>query len=279
MTATSATPRAAATPAAPARRATPPALRALAYWTYVSVKGWRLAFAANVANPVLYLAAMGLGLGSLVDQGSGSRAGLGSDGYLSFLAPGLFAATVLQSAVGEATYPVLGGFKWTRTYDAMLATPLTPVHVLQGHLAFIVARTTAVAAVFLVVMVGFGTVHSPLALLCLPVAVVLATGCGALTAALAARITQDSWFAVVFRLVVVPLFLFSGTFVPLAQLPGWVHPVAWATPLWHAVELCRGACTGHLGLAAALGHAAYLLVLAVVGYDLMRRAFLRRLSA
>jgi len=275
----------AAAVAIPPSRRTPPSLRALAYWTYTAVKTWRLAFAANVANPVLYLAAMGLGLGSLVDAAHASHpaapppAGLGTHGYLSFLAPGLLAATVLQSAVAEATYPVLGGFKWNRTYDAMLATPLSVTDVLRGHLAFIVGRTSAVGAIFLAVMTAFGTVHSPLGLLCLPVIAVLATGSAALTAALAATVVHEAWFPVVFRLVVVPLFLFSGTFVPLQQLPAWVHPVAYATPLWHAVELTRGACAGQLGLAASLGHAAYLLVLAGAGYLLVRRAFLRKLSS
>jgi len=254
------------------------ATRALSYWVFSASRSWRLAVVSNIANPVLYLAAMGLGLGHLVDRSGRSHAGLGGLSYVDFLAPALLATAALQSSAGEASYPVMGAIRWNRTYEAMLATPLSVLDVWRGHLLFIIGRTTVVCAAFLAVAAAFGALHSPLAVLMVPVAALLATGCAGLVAAMAATVEGDVAFAVLFRLIVVPLVLFSGTFAPLAQLPGWITPIAYATPLYHAVQLCRGASAGSLPVGASVVHLAYLVVLAAVGYRLAARAYARRLS-
>jgi lipooligosaccharide transport system permease protein len=172
----------------------------------------------------------------------------------------------------------MASIRWTRIYDAMLATPLRVVDVMRGHLGFLVLRSSLVGALFLASTAAFGVIKSPWALLCIPTLLVLAAACGLPVAAFSATIEQEVWFAVLFRLVVVPLFLFSGTFAPLDRLPGWVSFVAHVTPLWHAVELCRRACAGTLELGPSLVNGAYLLTLAGIGYVLCSRAFKARLA-
>ena len=253
------------------------ATRAFEYWTFTAIRTWRLTFFVNVVTPVMFLAAMGLGLGHLVDShGSGS---LGGSSYLDFLAPALVAATVFQTAVNEATYPVMASIRWMRTYDAMLATPLRVVDVMRGHLSFIVARSALVGLLFLAATALFGVIQSPWVVLCIPAVVLLAAGCALPVAAFSATITEEVWFAVLLRLVVVPLFLFSGTFAPLSALPDAVALVARVTPLWHAVSLCRDGSSGHVQLGSTLMHLAYLSTLTGLGYAWCTRAFKRRLLA
>lgn len=251
-----------------------PAARAFGYWAYTSAKTWRISFAVNLVTPIMFLGALGVGLGSLVDK----RHTLAGTSYLDFIAPALLALTVFQLAVNEAAYPVMASVRWRRTYEAMLATPLSVLDVMRGHLAFMIARTTVVGSLFLLACSLFGVVRSPWGLACIPIAAALAAGCGMSVAALSVVLTKDAWFAVIFRLVVAPLTLFSATFAPLSSLPGWVTPVAWATPLWHAVELCRGACAGTWP-ADGWWHVGYLVTLVGVGYALARVGYRKTLGA
>jgi lipooligosaccharide transport system permease protein len=228
-----------------------------------------------VANPVLYLGAMGLGLGTLVDQHGTAR--LGGVSYLAFLAPGLLAATALQTAMGESTYPVLASVKWIKTYQAAVATPLRPADLFRGHLLFTAMRLVMNSAIFLAVMTAFGAVRSPWVLATIPVC--LLTGLAFATPIEAFAITRDSQsgFAMLYRFGLIPLFLFSGTFFPISQLPGWIRPLAYATPLWHGVALCRSLSLGTPDLGSALVHVAYLAALALVGLVIGQRNYRRRL--
>ena len=152
--------------AVPARRmATPMWLRAARYWGYQYRRTWRSSVVTSFLIPVLYLAAMGIALGSLVDKHSH-----GVDGvtYVAFLAPGLLAGTCMQIGTNDATYPVMGAIKWMRTYLAQLAAPLDVYDVLLGHLAWIAARLAIVVSIYLTVMAAFGIVYSPWAVLALP---------------------------------------------------------------------------------------------------------------
>ncbi len=135
------------------------------YWMYQYKRTWRGSITTSFLYPVLYLSAMGLGLGSLV------KGNVGGVRYLDFIAPGLLASTAMQIGGNEAMYPVMAAIKWLRTYFAMLATPLTVVDVLVGHLAWIALRLFMVTSIYLVIMAAFGTVHSVLAILALPVGV------------------------------------------------------------------------------------------------------------
>lgn len=233
---------------------------------------WWSSVFSSFLMPVIFLAGIGLGVGSFVNR-SGQ---LGID-YLSYLAPGVLASTALTVAIGESTYRIYAQFEWERTYHAMIATPLRIVDVLTGQLAFVMFRSLVAASVFLVVMTGFGTVHSVWALAVLPAAAVLALACAAPTFAFTATRHSESGFAVLQRFIVVPVQLFSGVFFPVSQLPAVIRPLAYVSPLWHGVELCRAFTLGTVGAGAALGHLAYLLVWCVAGFVLALLAFRRRL--
>lgn len=256
-----------------ARPALPPALRALSYFGYAYKRTWRGSLATSFLYPVLYLTAMGLGLGTLVTRHVHLVGGVR---YVVFLAPGLLASTAMQIGSNEATYPVMAAIKWIRTYLAMLATPLSVTDVLIGHLGWIAVRLTIVSSIYLAVMAAFGTVTSGWAVLALPAAVLTGVAFAAPICAFSATQQNDVGFSTLYRFVLVPLFLFSGTFFPLSRLPGWLQPVAAATPLEHGVALCRGLTLGSVSWGAA-GDAAYLLALAAIGVALARRSFVRRL--
>ncbi len=250
------------------------AYRQFRFWTTFSRRTVRGTVMSAVLFPLLYLTAMGLGLGTLVNGGRGLPGGVS---YVAFVAPGVLAATAMQGAFGEATYPVLGSIKWAGNYWAALNTPQQPKDVLAGHAAFILLRITGMSAVFFGFAAAFGTVRGPEGLLALPAAVL--TGAAFTFPIMAYVITLDieSPLNVLFRFVMTPLFLFSGTFFPWQQLPAWAHPFAYATPLWHGVQLCRGFTLGTETWPDALMHTGYLLLWTVGGYIAARITFERRL--
>jgi lipooligosaccharide transport system permease protein len=248
---------------------------------------WRGSVATSFGFPVLYLAALGVGLGGMVDRqlGGASRAGtaglaaLGGVTYLVFVAPGLLAGSAMQIATSESTFPIMAAVKWERTYEAMLATPLGVRDVLAGHLGYIAARLCLANGAFLVIAAGFGALHSPEAIAALPFGVLTGMAFAAPIAAYA--VTQDTvvGFNVVNRLLIVPLFLFSGSFFPITQLPGPLRVVAELTPLYHGVALCRAATLGHLATPSTIGHLAYLVALAAIGVAVAARTYRKRLAS
>lgn len=248
--------------------------RSYQYFAYAYKRTWRASVATSFLYPVLYLAAMGVGLGTLVNHHSRTVQNVS---YLDFVAPGLLAATAMQIAGNEAMYPVMAAIKWFRTYFAMLATPLRVLDILRGHLAWIATRLTLVSVVYLVVMAAFGTLLSPWAVLALPAAIVTGLAFAAPIAAFSATQEGDKGFTALYRFGLIPLFLFSGTFFPTRELPGWLQVLAAATPLYHGVALCRSLTLGQLGSGAWVGDAAYLIALTVVGYLVAQRTYRRRL--
>ena len=256
-----------------------PALRFVEREAAIYRRLWRGNAFSQFAGPVLYLLAMGVGLGGMV-----SAAGHTVDGltYLEFVAPGLMAATVLVNATGESMWPVLAGFKWMRFYEGMTASPMTPADVYRGNLVWIALRFTVTATAFLIVATLLGAILSPWAVLAIPAAVF---GALALTAPLTAYVaTQDDdhKFPLIMRFLSLPMFLFSATFFPLSQLPVLLQPIAWIMPLYHSVSLCRDATTGTLaagGWWAVAGHVAILSAYVAVGYRWGVRTFTRRLAA
>jgi len=251
------------------------AVRELRYWLTNYRRTWRGSIYSSVLNPLLYLGAMGIGLGTLVDAHGTAR--LGGLSYLAFLAPGLLAAAAMQAAVEESTYPVLGSVKWRRTYYAAAASPLRPADLFHGHLLFTTMRLAMNSAVFLAVMAAFGAVASPWALAALPAAVLTGLAFAAPVEAWAITVTKDTSFALIFRFGLIPLFLFSGTFFPITQLPAWLRPLAYLTPLWHGVALCRSLTLGTASLGGALAHVTYLAAVAAVSIAAGNRSYARRL--
>lgn len=250
-------------------------LHVVEYNAMVFRRVWRGTIMTSFFTPLFFLAAMGLGLGGFVNRGAG---GVGGVPYIEFLAPGLLAAATMQTAAGETMYPVLGKIMWDRIYDAMLATPLRIGEVIAGEVAWVTLRVLMVASIFWVVMVLFGVIHSPLALLAIPAAAL--TGLAFATPIMAFTATQrdESGFPNIFRFVIMPLFLLGGAFFPISKLPLLLQGVAWATPLAHGVELCRGLVLGHLILRDVALHVAVLVAYALAGFFLARVLFMRRLA-
>jgi lipooligosaccharide transport system permease protein len=253
------------------------AVRQLRFWLTNYRRTWRGTIYSGVLNPVLYLGAMGLGLGTLVD--AHGTASLGGVSYLEFLAPGLLAAAAMQTAMGESTYPVFGSVKWLKTYQAATATPLRPADLFYGHLLFTTMRLAMNSAVFLVVMAAFGAAKSVWVIASLPAAVLTGLAFAAPIEAYAIKCKKETSFSLIFRFGIIPLFLFSGTFFPVSQLPVVVRPLAYITPLWHGVALCRSLSLGTAGLAASAGHAGYLIAVAAAGIYAGQRTYQRRLYA
>ena len=169
--------------------------------------------------------------------------------------------------------------KWNRTYQAAVASPLRPGDVFHGHQLFVTMRLLMNCGMFLAVMAAFGTVRSAAVIAALPAAMLTGLAFGAPIEAWAITQNKDSGFAVVFRFVLIPLFLFSGTFFPVTQLPAWIRPVAYLTPLWHGVALCRGISLGTLTPGAALLHVGFLAAVTAAGLVIGRRTYERRLHA
>ena len=255
--------------------ATPALLRVVERQAHVWRRLWRGSVFSSFVSPLLFLAAIGLGLGGLVDERTGEVGGVP---YLVFVAPGLLAAGAMQAAAGEALWPVMAGIKWLRSFQAMVATPVSAGDVYGGVVVWTVLRTTMSASAFLLVASLLGAVPSPWGVAAVPAAVLCAAAFVAPLAAFAATQETDDAFPVVLRVGIVPLFLFSGTFFPVDELPGWLQPLAAASPLWHGVELCRAATTGVLDAGAAAGHVAVLAVVVAAGWRWGTRAFARRLA-
>ena len=251
------------------------AVREFRYWLTNYRRTWRGSIYTSFLSPVLYLGAMGLGLGKLVDAHGTAR--LGGVSYLAFLAPGLLAAAAMQAGVEESTYPVLGSVKWRRTYYAAAASPLRPADIFHGHLLFTAMRLAMNSAVFLAVMAAFGAVTSPWVLAALPVAVLTGLAFAAPIEAWAITVVKDTSFALVFRFGLIPLFLFSGTFFPVTQLPAWIRPLAYITPLWNGVALCRSLSLGTATVGGTVVHVGYLAAVAAVGIAVGNRTYRRRL--
>lgn len=239
---------------------------------------YRASLFSSFAMPVLFLTAMGVGLGTYVDDGTAGSA-LGGVSYLAFLAPGLLASAAMQSAAFESTFPIMGGLVWNKTFHAMHATPISGRDVTLGNLLWVATRLTLIATVFTVVIVLFGAATSPLVVLAIPAAVLTGMAFAAPIAAFSATQRTPENFNAIFRFGITPLFLFAGTFFPVDSLPAAVQPLAWVTPLYHGVELTRGLSLGTITdePLLALVHVAVLLGFIAVGTVLAVRTISARL--
>lgn len=244
-------------------------------WTWYR-RNWKSSVFSSFGLPVLYLVAMGFGFGSQVPAGSMP----GGVAYAVYLAPALLPAGAVQVAAGESTFRILSGFIWTREFVAVTASPITPGQLLFGRILWITVRLFLSGVAFLLVALAIGVVTGPGILLSLVFGVCTGLAFAMPVVALAASMGDNpTAFNVVFRFIVLPMSLFAGTFFPITQLPAWVRPVAWITPMWHGTELARGAALGTLGWGSALVHLGCLALLFVVGVLFARWRFRVRLAS
>lgn len=250
------------------------ALRPLEFFFAQYRRVWRGTAVTSVVTPIVYLLALGVGLGVFVDRSANLP---GDIEFLDFVAPGLLAATAMQLATFESSWPVLSAIKWDRQYHAMLATPLRVRDVVIGHQTFVGARLLSTSAIYLVVIAAFGAVNSWTGILAVPVAVLVGLSFSTPIAAWAAHTETEVSFVAIFRFLILPMFLFSGTFFPISTLPAPLELVAWLTPLWHGVTLCRDLTLGTVSPDDLL-HLAYLLACVTAGLVAARITYRRRLT-
>lgn len=222
----------------------------------VFLKTWKANLMFNFLEPVLYLSAMGFGLGVYVNRIHGLP-------YINFLASGLIASSAMFSTAYEMTYDSFTRMSYQKTFHAMVATPVSMDDVVMGEMIYGTFKGVLYGMVFLLVNLLFGLVKSPLALL-VPVPLILM----ALTFSILSLIwtsvapNYDS-FGYFFTLVVSPMFLFSGIFFPVENLPAAVRFLPWMTPLYHAVEVIRAMVLGNL-TSASLVHLGWLAAFAIL---------------
>ncbi|MEM9034867.1 MAG: ABC transporter permease [Actinomycetota bacterium] len=244
------------------------------YATYKRL--WQGSFVSTVINPILFLLAFGVGLGSLVDERTAES--LEGVAYLSFVAPAMLATSAMFTGVNESSYAVLGGVKWVPTTHAQVATPITPAQACLGHLLWMVARVAMSVVAFYAVIVVAGATESWWVIAAVPVAVLTGTAFAACLQAWSVGRTTDTSFPNISRFVILPMFLFSGAFFPSEQLPDGVEWVKVLTPIWHGVELCRSLSLGTATLPGAALHLAVLAAFALVGAALGVHEYRKRLS-
>ena len=232
----------------------------------------------SIGNPLIYLFAMGIGLATIVDQGSGAAA-LGVT-YLAFIAPALIATAAVQVAAEECTYPLMMGFKWNPIFFAMNAAPISGNQIVNGLVISVLARMVPTVVIYFIVTVPFGAILSWWGVLIIPISALtgLAVGCAIMP--YTARIEEDKGqMAMIQRFGILPMFLFSGTFFPLERLPWYLQWIGWISPLWHGTQLGRVASYGLEEPAfVTVIHIAYLLAIVVVGWRWTQRIVTRRLD-
>ncbi|MBW8826535.1 MAG: ABC transporter permease [Acidobacteria bacterium] len=226
-----------------------------------------LIFVSGFFEPFLYLLSIGIGVGALVGKIPGPGGKLID--YRDFVAPGLMATAAMNGAIFDTTFMFFIKLKYWKTYDSMLSTPLTNTDVASGEIMWSVLRGGIYAMFFLLVMLLLGLLHSPLAVLALPTALLECWAFAAVGSA-ASSYMRSYWDFDFINVVLLPSFLFSGTFFPLDRYPGWLEVVVRCTPLYQAVALMRSLVFGHLDVSAA-GHVVYLVVMGIVGLSIASR--------
>jgi Nod factor-specific ABC transporter NodJ protein len=251
------------------------------YWARQYRRRWRGTVVVSIANPVLFLVAIGAGLGRLVTPAAGSTAAqaLGGVSYLAFFAPGMLAAASMQNGIIESAFPVARGRMRDGPYQPAISSPLQPNDILLGHVLFMAMRIAMSAAAFIVVMVALGAARSWLVLATLPAATLTGLAFATPVAAWAVTLAEPSRVAGLFKWVVMPMYLFSGTFFAVEQLPGWLQAVVKATPLWHGVDLCRTLSLGTATWGTSAVHIGYLTGLTALGLIVASRTFPRNLHS
>jgi lipooligosaccharide transport system permease protein len=252
-----------------------PSLRQFEHDLLVFRRGWHSYLLSGLSQPFLYLLSMGVGLGLYVNRNGGTPGGVP---YLDYIAPALLVTQAMMAAAFESAWPIMSKMAWEKTYLAALNTPLGATSLLAGDVMWIVFRAVLLSVLFFAVIVAFGAVSSPLAVLAIPVAVLTALAFACPIIAFTATQKTDQPFNMLFRFGITPLFLFSGTFFPIEKLPLFIQPLAWITPLYHGVSLARGLSLGQVDPAGDLAHVAVLSAFAVVGFYLARITFRRRLE-
>jgi lipooligosaccharide transport system permease protein len=204
-------------------------------------KVWKVNFITPLLEPLLFMVAFGLGFTGLVGN---VRYGGAELSYTAFIAPALIATAVMNNAFFETTYASFVRMYYQKTFDGMLATPLSIEEIIIAEIVWSATKAAAAAGIMLGVLSAFGTIHFPSGLLVVPLAFLGGLAFGAIGLFFTGIIPTIEMFNLPIFLFVTPMFLFSGTFFPVSNLPLWAKPLALAFPLYHLVELARLFCLG-----------------------------------
>jgi lipooligosaccharide transport system permease protein len=236
----------------------------------VYTKLYKSSIALNFVEPVLYLAALGLGLGAFVKEIEGVP-------YVKFIAPGIIASSSMFAPIYECTYGTYIRMTYQKTFDAILATPVNLEDLVAGELMWGATKSLLYGTIIIVVISLFGLVDSPLIIFAIPVLFVSGLIFAEISVIFVAIVPGIDSFNYFYTLLMTPMFLFSGIFFPLNNLPPLVQKVAFFTPLYHLVNICRGAASGKL--AASAWDIVWILVVAVLlapyPFRLMRRRIVK----
>lgn len=240
---------------------------------------WKAVVVGSVIQPLMFLLGVGLGVGSLVDQGPDAVNVLGGSSYFAFYSTAIVATATMFVAGQEALWPTMDGFMWSNAYRAMLATPIVARDVVFGQFLRFAFRSALTSSGVVAVLVFFDDTRTWRLLAAIPGGVLTGLAFAMPFAAWTATRESDQSFAAILRFIVVPMFLFGGAFYPISQLPLALQGIAWVTPLWHGVELCRGSVLGGLSIIDIAVHVGVLGLYIVAGTAACLVTFDRRLRS
>jgi lipooligosaccharide transport system permease protein len=240
-----------------------------------SFKWWMPMIAYGIGHPVLYLMSVGIGVGALVSKNVGLVDGVQ---YLHFLAPALLLTAALQASVDETSFVVLQGFSWERGFYSMAQTAINAKQIASGLMIYALFRVTWNSLVYAIILVFFGAMSWQAVPGQVFLGMVLGLAWGFPMLAYSSSIKEESdWLVLIMRLVIAPMFMFSGTFYQMEHMPAAIQNIAWVSPLWHATELARTWSYGSPD-AFALWHWTILIAFAAAGAAFAYPQFKRRLA-
>jgi len=253
--------------------------RFLAIWYrnwVVYLKTWLISFMPPLLEPILYIAAFGVGFRNLI--GDVAYHG-GSVSYVAFIAPALVASGIMNSSFFETTYSSFVRMYYLKTFDAIMAAPVSVEEVITGEIVWGATRSVMTSIIIAGVLAMFGLISVPWAVMLVPLALLGGLGFGALGMIFTGVVANIELFNLPSFLLITPMFLFSGTFFPLDTLPGWAQHVALALPLTHLTILARAIGFGYPDDPRLLWSVGYLVVFAAICFPiallLMRRRLVR----
>lgn len=239
----------------------------------LAYKHYWMAFVSGFFEPLFYLVAVGFGVGRFVE--TIEYQGIELE-YVSFLAPGMLAASAFNGALFDGFFSPFFKLNWLKTYDGIITTPINVSDIAVGEVIWALIRGTIYSSGFILVMLALGLIHSLWALLALPAVMISGAALASGAMILTAKTKEISSLEKVMTLIVFPMFLFSGTFFPVSLYPDLLRPIVQLTPLYHSASLLRALTTGHV-TAGQLVDVGYLIAMCVVCSAFTIRFMRRRL--
>lgn len=240
----------------------------------VTRRAWHIGFLTPLLEPILYITSLGFGFRLLIPEVQYEGQTLT---YVVFMAPAIIATNIMYTAFMENSFSSFVRMYYQKTYDAIMATPLSVDEIIAGEIMWGATKSLMAATIMVSVLSLFGLVRYPTGLGLLPLAFLGGLLFGAVGMIFTAIVKSIDMFNLPIFLFITPMYLFSGTFFPLENLPGWAQGMAWALPLTHLVTLARNMCLGTVTWMNILISGGYLLVAALLLIPLALRLMRRRL--